>query len=200
MGFFKKNIQAQALSPIEQAAANFKTARTDLLIVVIATLVNIVLVLTGSGSYFLFSASIPYYLTVYGMLFTGKLPPEYYTGDLAGMTFIDEKWLIVMLALAFIILALYAVCFFMLRKPNKVWFIVALVAFCIDSVAMLFLINFDSSALIDVIFHALIIYYLIKGIRACSVISKFEKEMANRPVIDQEQGENPSSVETNPFE
>ena len=181
MALFNKN--KQNFSPIERAINNFRAAKGDLLFIIIATVVNLVLLFIGSGNYFLFSASIPYYLCVYGLLFTGRLPEEYYTGDFAGMPVVDDTWLYIMVALAFIVLALYVLCFFMLKKPNKVWFIIALVAFSVDSVALLLLTDL-SAAILDVVFHGLIIFYLIRGLRACIVIKNFVDNAPQEPLFE----------------
>ena len=47
----------------------YRGSRYNLLVVLIFTVINLVMLLVGSGSYFLFSASIPYYLTVFGYMF-----------------------------------------------------------------------------------------------------------------------------------
>ena len=44
-----------------------KSARHSLLLVLIFTVVNLVLLLADGNTYFLFSASVPYYLTAFGM-------------------------------------------------------------------------------------------------------------------------------------
>ena len=71
--FGNKNVQQ--LSQREQLANKFMSARHNLLLVVIFTLVNIVLLVAQSNSYFLFSASIPYYLVDLGMFLCGKVSP-----------------------------------------------------------------------------------------------------------------------------
>ncbi len=163
-------------SPIEMAVANYKTAKMDILLIVAFTAINMIMAISGSGTYFLFSASIPYYLALYASLLTGRFPPEYYEG---GEVFLGNEIFYIMIALAVIFLALYVVCFFMLKKPNKVWFIVVTVAFSLDTLAMfgmLLLGGFDPSMIIDVVFHAYVLFCFIKGIKACSDIKKFEAE------------------------
>ena len=66
------------LSPRERLLQKYNMARTDLLIIIVLTLVNILLLVTNADRYFLFSASIPYYVAFFGMVFSGRLPAEYY--------------------------------------------------------------------------------------------------------------------------
>lgn len=168
----------QQLSPRQLAESNFKSARFDILAVALLTIINMVILLTGSDSYFLFSACVPFYLTMYAMLFTGRFPPEFYTGEFAGMEFAGDGYFYVTLGFAIVFVALYVVCFAMLRKPNKVWFIIALVAFVIDTLAIFFFVGFEVSILLDLAIHALVIFYLIKGIKACADLERLPVEAA----------------------
>ena len=171
MGLFNNN--NKNLSPLDLAKNNFNAARMDILLVAVLTIVNIVIVLTGSDSYFLFSASVPFYLALYGMLLTGRFPPEFYTGEFAGMTFIDDAYFYVMLGFAVVIIAFYLLCFFMLlKKPNKVWFIAATIAFAVDTVAMFLFSGIGMEMIIDIVIHVLVLVYFIKGIKACVDIKK----------------------------
>ena len=70
--------KVQQLSQREQLTNKYMGARHNLLLVVIFTAVNIGLLVAQSNSYFLFSASIPYYLVDLGMYLCGKYPMEYY--------------------------------------------------------------------------------------------------------------------------
>ena len=65
-----------AVSPRMALENRYKISRGNLMIAVVFTLVNIILALVGGDIYFLFSASIPYYLVVYGMVLCGKMPAE----------------------------------------------------------------------------------------------------------------------------
>lgn len=176
---FKQNMN---LSPRQQAEQKFKSAKLDLLIIIICTAVNMIFLLTGSGTYFLFSASIPYYLTFFGLFLTGRMPDEFYVDSgITSADFLPPSVLYVFVALAIICLALYLFCFIMLKKPKKVWFIVALVFFCIDTVAMFFLSNIAES-IRDLIFHALVIVVLVLGIKACSDLEVMPEQTAAAPM------------------
>ena len=77
MAFFKNNQNAQPVSQRALYEGKYNSARANLLAVILFTLVNIVLVLTNSNRYFLFSAFIPYIIAGVGMEICGKLPAEY---------------------------------------------------------------------------------------------------------------------------
>ena len=61
----------------EILASRFHSTRHNLLLIVIFSLINIVLLVTKSGTYFLFSAFIPYMFVDYGMYFCGLYPAEF---------------------------------------------------------------------------------------------------------------------------
>ena len=61
--------------------SRYSAARTNLLLMIDFSLVNILMLATNSGMYFLFSASIPYFITDIGMTLCGKYPEEFYQGS-----------------------------------------------------------------------------------------------------------------------
>ena len=56
----------------------YRSSRMNLLLVVIFTVVNLILLVTNTDTYFLFSAFIPYAIATIGMMLCGRLPEEYY--------------------------------------------------------------------------------------------------------------------------
>lgn len=90
-----------------------------MLLVVIFTAINILLLVTNSGSYFLFSAYIPYLLVDLGMLLSGKYPAEYYAEYFPDMEFLSPTVFVVLLVLAVILVALYLVSWIMLKSPGS---------------------------------------------------------------------------------
>ena len=76
MGLFGNNNTGVSLSKRQQLEAKYQSARTDLLLIVALTVINIVLLVTGSDSYFVFSAFIPYSIAFLGMTLCGKFPAE----------------------------------------------------------------------------------------------------------------------------
>ncbi len=150
-----------------QLEQKYTTSRLNLLLLMIFTTVNVVMLLTKSFTYFLFSASIPYFLVNLGMLVCGLYDPEYYIQEgLVGMEFVDSSFLVVMTVIAALILIAYLACFFFSKNMNGGWLIVALVLFGIDTLGMFALYDISADMLIDILFHIWVIYYLVLGISA----------------------------------
>ena len=145
--------------------SKYNSARMNLLLVLAFTAVNIILLLTGSYTYFLFSASIPYFLVDMGMLLCGKYPPEVYVGELAGMEFLPVAVLVILTIIAVLILAAYVLCW-VFSKKKVGWLMAALVLFVIDTVGMFVIYGISFDSIIDILFHAWVIWYLVSGIRA----------------------------------
>lgn len=140
-------------SPRQLARGRLRTARVDLLIVIIFTVVNIAMIFAESQSVMLFSAVIPYYAVAIA-----------YSADLA---FGGLSWLIQgSLILAAVILAMYFVCW-LLSKKHYGWLIGAAVLFGVDTVGVLLLygvvIGDWSAGVMDILLHGLLLYYLIMG-------------------------------------
>jgi hypothetical protein len=175
--FVKRPVQGAApLSPRTVLENQYKTARMNLLIAILFTLINIVGLFTNGGSYFLFSISIPYILAFWGAQWCGKLPAEWYEGE-TDLVFMDTSVMVVMLTIAGIILALYALCFFMSKKHKNGWFVFALVMFCIDTAAMVALMGIGNS-IVDLIFHIFVIVYLVMGIRVPNKLKALDEQEA----------------------
>ncbi len=165
MNKFTENLKNAGIR--RQLEQRYTTARVNLLLVVLFTAINIVMLLTKEFTYFLFSAAVPYFLVDLGMLYCGLYPPEWYVEmELVGMEFFDSGLLVVLTAIAVVILLIYLLCFFLSKNMNAGWLIAALVMFGIDTVAMFLLTGF--SGIVDILFHAWVIYYLIIGISAYS--------------------------------
>lgn len=151
------------LSPRALCESKYNSARMNLLLVLGMTLINIVICCLGSDRYFLFSASIPYYLVLLGSLLTGRMPDEYYTDWPESEPFLGIGFLVVMAAIAVVMLLVYLACF-LLSKKNKVgWLLTAAVFFGIDTLGMLYLYGISADAIFDLVFHVWVLYYLING-------------------------------------
>ncbi|MBO5270945.1 MAG: hypothetical protein J6B77_09170 [Clostridia bacterium] len=166
-GFFKQNQAQQVLTPRGIMERQYASSRANLLLAVIFTLINLVMLVLGTGTYFLFSIFIPYYLANTGWYLCGKCPADWYE-DAEPFEFFDTSFLVVMLVIAFVMLAFYGLAWG-LSKKRVGWLIAALVFFIIDTVLMLVIYldaGLDFSVIIDILFHAWVLYYLIQGIRA----------------------------------
>lgn len=141
MGLFNKKAAPQ--SP----AMKYHTARSNLLLVVAFTAINLVLLVLESDMYFVFSASVPLFLVALG-------------GELAAMLSTEAPYIIGIVA-AVAVIGLYLLCYF-LSKKQAGWMIVALVLFSID--CLFLLLSFSTDMIIDLLFHAWVMYYLIIGV------------------------------------
>ena len=153
----------------------YRSSRYSLLLLLIFTAVNIALLVSGNYTYFLFSATIPYALTDYGMFFTGMYEPEYYAE--IGMTeFFDSSVFVFMLSIGILILTLYFLCWLLSSKMRKGWLITALVFFSLDTLAMLWLYGINMDMIFDVVFHIWVVVDLSRGIHAASKLKKLPAE------------------------
>ncbi|MBQ2863481.1 MAG: hypothetical protein IJE84_04825 [Clostridia bacterium] len=146
----------------------YNSARMNLLIVVAFTVINLILLVTNSDTYFLFSAFVAYFITVIGMVLCGRFPMEDYS-DASGLQFVflDDSVFVVLLVISIIITLFYFLAWLMSSKNRGGWLIFALVLFSIDTLAMLFLNGIISvDTIIDVLFHVWVMYYLVVGISA----------------------------------
>ena len=171
--FGNKNVQQ--LSQREQLANKFMSARHNLLLVVIFTLVNIVLLVAQSNSYFLFSASIPYYLVDLGMFLCGKYPQEYYAG-MGELEFFANSFLVVMIVIAVVILGLYLLSWIFSKKPRVGWMIFSLVFFVLDTLFMLAIMGVSADMILDLVFHAWVIISLTNGVVSYFKLKKLPEE------------------------
>ena len=174
------NRQTVTLSPRATQEAKYNAARVNLLFVVGFTLVNMILTLTGSDTYFLFSAHVPYFITVYGVVFCGMMPTEFYTElGVSELELLPKSAIAVFVGIAAVLVAVYFVCW-LLSKKRVGWLIAALSFFAIDTVLLILNYGIGVESIIDLLFHAWVIYYLIAGIVAHQ---KLKKLPAEEPVM-----------------
>ena len=175
-GFFNQN---QGLSERAMLENRYRSSRIDLLLVAVMTLVNIIFVITGSDTYFLFSATVPYLLSFVSALYCGMLSPEVYEYleiDPATAEFLPAPVFYVALAIALIFTALYVLAFFLSNKGRYGWLIFALVFFIIDTLIMFGYYGISFDMIIDLLFHIWVLYYLIAGISAAKRFKELPPE------------------------
>ncbi len=146
--------------------AKYNAARANLMLLLAFTAINMLLLLINSNTYFLFSALLPYGLVVRGMTLCGKLPDEFYEGGKDAWLFFEDSYLWGMVAVAAVILVLYALTWWMSRNHKVGWLIAATALFVIDTAYMLLFWGVSLDGLLDILFHAWVLYYLIAGIMA----------------------------------
>lgn len=156
-------------------AQRYSVARLNLLIMLAFTLLNVVMMALGSDSYMLFSATVPYVLVQTGMYLCGKLSADWYEGDT--FEFLPDTVLYIMVAIAVVIMLYIFLCWLLSRKGRYGFFIAALVYFALDTLFLLSMLS--TSLIVDLVFHAWVIYYLIIGI---SSGIKMKKAPADEPV------------------
>lgn len=167
-------------SPKYKLTQKYLTSRMNLLAVIVFTLLNVVFLITGSDMYFLFTAAIPYHLVIFGMLLTGRFPAEMYEGE--EIQFLDSSFFVAMVVIAAVILLFYLL-FFFLSKKHYGFLIAALVFFSFDCAYFLYMLvgsEFDFSLIIDIAFHAWVMYYLISGV----IAGRKLKAIADAPFTD----------------
>lgn len=145
----------------------YRAARLNLLLVVSFTLVNLALLLTGSGTYFLFSASIPYAIVDLFQFLCGEYPASAYAELGISRADLLPSWvLIIAVLVAFALLALYVLCICFSRRHRVGWLITALVFFSLDTLGMFLYFGISLEMLFDIAFHAWILAILSIGIHA----------------------------------
>ncbi|MBQ8413926.1 MAG: hypothetical protein IJX58_01595 [Clostridia bacterium] len=154
----------------------YKNARINLLIIIILTAINMIALATNMDSYFLFSANIPYFITMLGVFFCGMLPKDYYVEmELEGMFFYNKSFFVVMLIIAILILGVYFICWLFSKDGKVLWIKIALGLFIADTVLMLIL-GSSGSFVLDLVFHIWFIVTLFSGIKAQKALDAMPKE------------------------
>lgn len=159
--------------PVDKQSAAYqqnqlKSARTTLMIAVLFTVLNVVLLLVGSNRYFLYSATIPYYLTFFGYVF------DYFTlgtYTLTGLT------------MAAVPVVAMGLCWFMSKKDSR-WLIGAVAIFGLDTAAMVAMMLWSgdlSASLLDIVFHAWVLISLFQGVKAAARLKAREAQAAAVP-------------------
>lgn len=170
-----KNFNKKPVAERGSLETKFKNSRYNLLLVVAFTLINIVLLITDTDTFFLFSAYIPYGVIDLGMLVCGKYPAEFYQQNAIAET-LDPSAFIGFIIIAAIIVLLYLACWFFSKKVKTGWLVFALIIFAIDAIALIYVFGFESDNIVDIIFHVWVIVSLIMGISAGSKLKKLPPE------------------------
>jgi len=157
----------------DQIEKRFYDSRNNLLVVIAFTFVNIVLAITNTDLYFLFSAGIPMYLLYLGSEYS------LISGDISFSAF--------GVIAAFASVSIYGV-FWYISKNYKGWIIAALVYYSLDALLSIRYIasifgGFTFSLMIELLFITWMMYYRVTGTMA------WYKLRTMPPDEDDEQGE-----------
>lgn len=126
----------------------YMRSRSSLLWVVVFSLVNVVFALIELGTYFLFSATVPYFVAA-----VGRVAYEEYGSPI---------FLIFTGAIALVIVGMYFL-FWCMTKRHREWIDAATICFGLDCVGLILLFGFDIGLIVDYIFHAYVMYHLVTG-------------------------------------
>lgn len=170
----------------------YNAARSNLLLVVGFTLFNIILLVTNSNTYFLFSAYIPYIFGDFGMYLCGKYPAEYYGADMADLKFAGNGVFALFIGLAVVFIALYFLCWIFSKKQRVGWMIAALVLFIADTIILLLIGGISVDLMMDYVFHVWVIVSLSRGVVAYFKYKKLppEEEFENETQAQEVTAEN----------
>jgi len=147
-----------------------KSARHSLLLVLIFTVVNLVLLMADGNTYFLFSASVPFYLTVFGIGMDAGAGGSVFTTTA--------------LVISAIILAAYLLCWIFSKKKVG-WYVAALVLFIIDTVLLVLLaLAFETLAdsIMDLVFHGWVVLELSQALICHKKLKALPPEPEAEPV------------------
>ena len=147
----------------ERLQKKYDSARSNLLLAIVLTIVNIVLFFANSGTMLLFSVSVPYYAVIFGYVFEIV---EFGIGFAAA------------------ILVVYFLCW-LLSKKRSGWLIAALVLFLVDTLAMagLYLLMEDASGIMDAVIHIWVLYYLFAGVSAGRKLKRLPQVEAGEEAV-----------------
>lgn len=155
-----------------------KRSRNNLLLVIAFTIINLILLVIESDTYFLFSAYIPYALVDTGMFLCKMYPAEFYGEEFFSFAFLDPSFFAIFLGVALVIVLFYFLCWLFSKKHKAGWLISALVFFVIDTGALLVLWGIQVDNIIDIVFHVWVIISLVMGISANLKLKKLPSQEA----------------------
>ncbi|MBQ2940617.1 MAG: hypothetical protein IJD97_00125 [Clostridia bacterium] len=176
-----ENTQTPQVNPLVQ---KYAAARSNLITMLVLTVLNIVLLVADANYMLLFSATVPYAATVMAMEF-GLFP---------GL----EGYMYTAIAVAVVCLALYLVCW-LLSKKNVIWMIVAFALFILDTayMAYIYISAGEASGFLDILIHALILYYLFVGVISGIKLKKqLEEDVSAEATVTETDSADTDTVDT----
>ncbi len=128
--------------------------RVCLLLIVIFTAVNLTLLCLRTDQYFLFSASLPYYLTVLAKIADGG---------------VNGTYMHMAMGFGLVVMGVYLLCWFKSKK-NRKWLFYAMVFFCVDTLVLVVIcfvpIPNVEVDIMDFIFHACVLSQMLQEVGA----------------------------------
>ena len=154
----------------------YSNACATLLSVVVLTLLNIILLVAGNGTFFLYSAFLPYVVVTLGMFWSGRMPVEFIGEEEALSPLVVPSLFWIAIAVAAVIILLYLLAWIFARKRKIGWLIFGLIFFSLDTAFMLLFSSIQLDNILDIIFHGAIIVTLIIGVVAYYKAKKLPPE------------------------
>lgn len=164
----------QSRTPVDKKSPEYLTqqiasGRGTLLGIIILTALNEGMLLANTGRYFLFSASIPYYLTWFGKILDNG------TDDGSGT--IIARYTIIAILVSVVILGVYLLCWF-LSKKRIGWLTAATALFAVDTVLFIIfaftVLAEPMRCLLDFLLHAVALYQMIAGVVSHGKLRKLQ--------------------------
>lgn len=164
----------QSRTPVDKKSPEYLTqqiasGRGTLLGLIILTALNEGMLLINFGRYFLFSASIPYYLVWFGKILDNG------TDDGSGT--IIARYTIIAILVSVVILGVYLLCWF-LSKKRIGWLTAATVLFAVDTVLFIIfaftVLVEPMRCLLDFLLHAVALYQMAAGVVSHGKLRKLQ--------------------------
>ena len=154
----------------------YRGARFSFLLATIFTAFNVLMIVLDQNFYFIFSATLPQVIT--------------YLGYLISETFYEPIIYPISIFISVLIILTF-VLIFILSKKYAGAMIAALVLFSIDSALILYstISMFDASLILDILFHAFLIYELVVGIKVGYALKKHPLgiNVTEKQILEEEQ-------------
>lgn len=169
--------------PVDKNSRKFlerkiSTGRSSLLLIIVLTVVNFGFLLADSGTYFLFSASVPYYLT----LFMKGVENNFVMGSWE-----NGPITMICVAISVVVLVVYLLCWIFSKKGSG-WMTAAMVLFIVDTVGLVVisfgLLEDPWSNIIDFVLHIWAVAELIMASNAARKLKTMPQEQPIANVAD----------------
>ncbi len=146
------------------------TGRGVLLVIVAFTVINLFLLLTKANRYLIFSAALPYYATLFSLIFDG--------GSIGGYT-------VAALVVSAVMVGLYIACWVLSGTQGR-WITAGLILFAVDTVMLAVIaivLNAFAAALLDLVVHGVGLWELWQAMQANKKLgdSPSAAALKNRP-------------------
>ena len=174
----RKNNKTDKNSP-EYLYAQVAGGRYALMLILIFTVVNLLMVMVDADRYFLFSASVPYYLTLLGKAMDNGFADG--SWDVTG-TYTNTA-----LVISAVILIVYFLCWLLSRNRGG-WLTGALVLFVLDSSALVLftyvLYGSPLANVMDIFLHGWGLWQLFQAVKSNKKLKELQKKAAARRAED----------------